>query len=133
MDALTQIVRDVAAKEVRPLFRNLDKSDIDIKSAPDDLVTVADRAAELATAAAVAKLLPDAAIVGEEAVSADAAILDRVGQGRPIVSGLLAFRCLLKRNKRRSRQSYQHFGERCRCAVLAMSTARWLRAGRSFA
>ena len=85
VDALIQIVRDVAAKEVRPLFRNLDTSDIDSKSAPDDLVTVADRAAELAIAAAVAKLLPDAEIVGEEAVSADAAILDRVGQGQVVV------------------------------------------------
>ncbi|WP_394197031.1 inositol monophosphatase family protein [Litoreibacter albidus] len=85
VDVLIQIVRDVAAKEVRPLFRNLDTSDIDSKSAPDDLVTVADRAAELAIAAAVAKLLPDAEIVGEEAVSADASILDRVGQGQVVV------------------------------------------------
>ncbi|RLJ59381.1 fructose-1,6-bisphosphatase/inositol monophosphatase family enzyme [Litoreibacter meonggei] len=84
-DALIQIVRDVAAKEIRPLFRNLDVSDIDSKSAPDDLVTVADRAAELAITAAVRELLPNAAIVGEEAVSADKSILDRVGQGQVVV------------------------------------------------
>ena len=84
-DALIQIVRDVAAKEIRPIFRNLEATDIDSKSAPDDLVTVADRAAELAIAAAVRELLPDAAIVGEEAVSADKSILDRVGQGQVVV------------------------------------------------
>jgi fructose-1,6-bisphosphatase/inositol monophosphatase family enzyme len=84
-DALIQIVRDVAAKEIRPVFRNLDAADIDSKSAPDDLVTVADRAAELAIAAAVRNLLPDAAIVGEEAVSADKSVLDRVGDGQVVV------------------------------------------------
>ena len=84
-DALIQIVRDVAAKEIRPIFRNLGEGDIDAKSAPDDLVTVADRAAELAITAAVRDLLPDAAIVGEEAVSEDASILDRVGQGQVVV------------------------------------------------
>jgi fructose-1,6-bisphosphatase/inositol monophosphatase family enzyme len=84
-DALIQIVRDVAAKEIKPIFRNLSVGDIDSKSAPDDLVTVADRAAELAIAAAVRDLLPDAAIVGEEAVSADKSILDRVGQGQVVV------------------------------------------------
>ena len=84
-DALIQIVRDVSTKEIRPVFRNLDVSDIDRKSAPDDLVTVADRAAELAIAAAVRDLLPDAAIVGEEAVSADKSILDRVGHGQVVV------------------------------------------------
>ena len=84
-DALIQIVRGVAAREIRPLFRKLDVSDIDSKSAPDDLVTVADRAAELAISAAVRDLLPDAAIVGEEAVSADKSVLDRVGQGQVVV------------------------------------------------
>ncbi|MEP3346472.1 MAG: inositol monophosphatase family protein [Litoreibacter sp.] len=84
-DAIIQIVRDVAAKEIRPVFRNLDLGDIDTKSAPDDLVTVADRAAEVAISAAIRELLPDAAIVGEEAVSADASILERVGQGQVVV------------------------------------------------
>lgn len=84
-DALIQIVRNVAAKEIRPLFRNIVLSDVDSKSAPDDLVTVADRAAELAIAAGVRDLLPDAAIVGEEAVAADKSVLDRVGSGQVVV------------------------------------------------
>lgn len=84
-EALIQIVRDVAAREIKPLFRNLEGTVIDSKSSPDDLVTVADRAAELAIAAAVRNLLPDAAIVGEEAVAADKSVLDRVGQGQVVV------------------------------------------------
>lgn len=85
MDGLIEIVRVVSAREIKPLFRNLDAASIDSKSAPDDLVTIADRAAEVAIAEAVAILLPDAAIVGEEAVSADTTILDRVGQGQVVV------------------------------------------------
>jgi len=85
MDGLIAIVRDVAAREIKPLFRNLDAAAIDSKSAPDDLVTVADRAAELAIADGVRKLLPGAAIVGEEAVSADKTVLDRVGAGQVVV------------------------------------------------
>ncbi|SFR41506.1 inositol monophosphatase family protein [Litoreibacter janthinus] len=84
-DALIRIVRDVAAKEIRPLFRNIDLSDVDSKSAPDDLVTVADRAAELAISVAVRELLPNAAIVGEEAVAADKSVLDHVGAGQVVV------------------------------------------------
>lgn len=84
-DALIQIVREVAAKEIKPLFRNLELSDVDSKSAPDDLVTVADRAAEVAISAAVRDLLPDASIVGEEAVAADKSVLDRVGDGQVVV------------------------------------------------
>lgn len=85
MYGLIEIVREVAAREIKPLFRNLDAAAIDSKSAPDDLVTVADRAAELAIAEGVRKLLPDAAIVGEEAVSADKTVLDRVGLGQVVV------------------------------------------------
>lgn len=85
MDGIIALVRDVAAREIKPLFRNLDAAAIDSKSAPDDLVTVADRAAEHAIAEGIRKLLPDAAIVGEEAVSADLTVLDRVGQGLVVV------------------------------------------------
>ncbi|EPX81490.1 inositol monophosphatase family protein [Litoreibacter arenae] len=84
-DALIEIVRIVAAREIRPLFRNLVLSDIDSKSAPDDLVTVADRAAEVAISQAVRDLLPEASIVGEEAVAADKSVLDRVGDGQVVV------------------------------------------------
>ena len=76
--ALIETVRQVARAEIVPHFRNLELGQIDAKSAPDDLVTIADRAAELAIAKAVHNILPDAAIVGEEAVSADKTVLARV-------------------------------------------------------
>ena len=84
-DALIAAVRVVAASEILPRFRNLADGEIDAKAAFDDLVTVADRAAEAALTERVHAILPDAEIVGEEAVSEDRAILDRVAAGRCIV------------------------------------------------
>ena len=81
-DALIQAVRAVAAEEIRPRFRALDAGEIDAKSSFDDLVTVADRAAEAALTARIHAILPGDAVVGEEAVSEDRALLDRVGKGR---------------------------------------------------
>ena len=65
--ALVERVRDVARTEIMPQFRRLSPGDIDAKSGPDDLVTVADRAAEAALAAALVPLFPGAEMVGEEA------------------------------------------------------------------
>ena len=65
-----------------PYFRNLGAGDIDAKSSFDDLVTVADRAAEAALTARIRDILPGDAVVGEEAVAVDRSILDRVGKGR---------------------------------------------------
>jgi fructose-1,6-bisphosphatase/inositol monophosphatase family enzyme len=47
--------------------------------AADDLVTVADKEAELILAELLGKLMPEAAIVGEEAAHADPAVMDRLG------------------------------------------------------
>ncbi len=85
-DALIQIVRDVARSEILPRFRSLDAADIASKSAADDLITVADTAAEAAMTAAFAKAFADARIIGEEAISADKSLLDQVtAPGRTIV------------------------------------------------
>lgn len=67
--ALIEIVRSAAAREILPRFRNLASDDIDTKAGPDDLVTIADRAAEAVITAEVRKLLPEALVIGEEAVS----------------------------------------------------------------
>ncbi|WP_371156642.1 inositol monophosphatase [Jannaschia sp. 2305UL9-9] len=80
--AITDAVRDVAADEITPRFRNLGDGDIDTKSTWDDLVTVADKAAEDALTARIHDILPGDTVVGEEAVSADRSLLDRVGTGR---------------------------------------------------
>lgn len=75
-DALIAILRDVAKVEIMSRFRRLPDSDVRSKSAPDDLVTEADVRAEAAITKAVQGLLPEALVVGEEAVSADAGVLD---------------------------------------------------------
>lgn len=69
MEELIDAVRDTGRREIMPHFRNLEPDAISTKMDAKDLVTDADRAAELAIARAVAKILPDAVVVGEEAVA----------------------------------------------------------------
>lgn len=83
--AIVAAVRAVAAEEILPRFRNLGDGDIDAKSTFDDLVTVADKAAEEALTARIHAILPGDTVVGEEAVAEDRSILNTVGQGRVTV------------------------------------------------
>ncbi|TFL18796.1 inositol monophosphatase family protein [Jannaschia formosa] len=83
--ALTEAVRAVARAEILPRFRALAAGDIDEKSSFDDLVTVADRAAEAALTEKVRAILPGDDVIGEEAVSEDRNLLDRLGSGRVTV------------------------------------------------
>ncbi len=62
-----------------PHFRNLASLEVGTKRDAKDLVTDADRAAEIAIGAAVAKILPHAVVVGEEAASERPQILDAIG------------------------------------------------------
>lgn len=75
IDAIAAIVREVAATEVMPRWRNLSAGDISSKSHAGDLVTIADRAAETALAAALSEALPGSLVIGEESVHADPSIL----------------------------------------------------------
>ena len=81
-DALTSAVhalmREATERTILPHYRTLTSDQIASK-APDDVVTVADKEAELMLAEGLAKLLPEAVIVGEEAADADPAVLDRLG------------------------------------------------------
>ncbi|WP_406135608.1 inositol monophosphatase family protein [Streptomyces sp. NBC_01089] len=65
------VVREAAAAEILPRFRQLAAHEIAEKSGPHDLVTVADRGAEDHLTAALTALLPGSVVVGEEAVAAD--------------------------------------------------------------
>ena len=78
--ALVDLVRRTAAAEIMPRFRQLPSGDIRAKSGPEDLVTEADIRAEMAIAAGIRALLPDAVVIGEEAVSENAAILDGLAE-----------------------------------------------------
>ncbi|MGW5847282.1 inositol monophosphatase family protein [Streptomyces sp. NPDC055254] len=66
-----EAVRKAAAVEIMPRFRQLADHEVDRKSGPHDLVTVADRRAEEYLTAALTRLLPGSNVVGEEAVHAD--------------------------------------------------------------
>ncbi|MFM9942339.1 MAG: inositol monophosphatase family protein [Hyphomicrobiaceae bacterium] len=77
IDKVSAIVREVAATEVMPRWRNLGAGDISSKSHAGDLVTVADRAAEAALSQRLTALLPGSLIIGEEGVHADPTILER--------------------------------------------------------
>lgn len=78
--SVAALMREVAAQVVIPRYRNLAAEEI-IEKAKDELVTIADREAEERLNEGVARLLPEATIIGEEAVSADPTVLDRAGNG----------------------------------------------------
>ncbi|WP_022919431.1 inositol monophosphatase family protein [Ruania albidiflava] len=65
-DAVLEIMKEAADTFVRPRFRALSADQVQEKS-PGDLVTVADREAEVAIAASLRLSYPGALIVGEEA------------------------------------------------------------------
>ena len=78
--ALIALVRNVAKTEIMPRFRRLPDEAVSSKTAPDDLVTVADLRSELAITEGVQALLPNALVIGEEAVSNDPSVLDGLGR-----------------------------------------------------
>lgn len=66
-------IRTVAETQIRPLFRSLGDGDVSTKTGPNDLVTVADVAAEKALTPLLREIA-DAPVLGEEATSADAGV-----------------------------------------------------------
>lgn len=78
---VAELIRETAAAELLPRFRNLAKSDIRQKR-PGDVVTVADEAAEQRLATGLAKILPGVPVVGEEAVEKDPGLLDLIARPR---------------------------------------------------
>ncbi|MFJ5772960.1 inositol monophosphatase family protein [Streptomyces sp. NPDC093094] len=79
-----EAVREAAEAEIMPRFRQLAAHEIDQKSGPHDLVTDADRRAELYLTKALAALLPGSVVVGEEAVHADPATYDAIRGDAPV-------------------------------------------------
>ncbi|MCP5373540.1 MAG: inositol monophosphatase [Hyphomicrobiales bacterium] len=82
-DAVDRIIRDVAAAEILPRFRNLRDHQIREKN-PGDLVTDADEAAERALEAALTALLPGSAVIGEEMAEKRSHLLAVIGEDRPV-------------------------------------------------
>ncbi|MBB6250373.1 inositol monophosphatase family protein [Nitrospirillum iridis] len=81
--AVDALIRSVAETEILPRFQRLSGEDIREKG-PGDLVTVADEASERALTARLTALLPGSTVVGEEAVAADDAVLDRLLGAAPV-------------------------------------------------
>lgn len=76
-------MRDVAAVEILPRFRNLKEGDTRQKS-PGDLVTIADESAEIALTPRLLSLLPGSVVVGEEATAKDATIMHALANEAPV-------------------------------------------------
>ena len=66
-----EAIRKAAANEIMPRWRRLAAHEVDQKSGPHDLVTDADRKAELYLTEVLVALLPGSVVVGEEAVHAN--------------------------------------------------------------
>ncbi|SCL27479.1 fructose-1,6-bisphosphatase [Micromonospora pallida] len=81
--AVSEIVRDVAHREIMPRFGALAEGDVSEKG-PGDLVTIADQAAEAALTERLTDLLPGSVVVGEEAVAGDASLLDALAGDDPV-------------------------------------------------
>lgn len=77
---VAMLMREVARDIILPRFRALAVEDIAEKT-PGDLVTVADHESEARLSEALLKLLPEARVIGEEAVAADVTLLDNIGEG----------------------------------------------------
>lgn len=75
---IAALLRAAGRAEVMPRFRRLGSDAVRTKSGPLDLVTDGDEAAERLIAAGLAARFPGCAVVGEEAATADPALLDRL-------------------------------------------------------
>lgn len=83
IDQVVKILREVAEELVLPRFRNLSEGDVAEKG-PGDLVTIVDRETEAALGTRLADLLHGSLVVGEEAVSLDHRVLERIGDPGPV-------------------------------------------------
>jgi fructose-1,6-bisphosphatase/inositol monophosphatase family enzyme len=76
---VAELMRETAAAELLPRFRNLAEGEIREKR-PGDLVTVADVASEQRLAVGLARILPGVPVVGEEAVEKDPDLVDLIAR-----------------------------------------------------
>ncbi len=74
---VSNLIRTVAREVVLHHYQQLSSAQISEKT-PGDLVTIADQESERRLSAGLADILPQASIVGEEAVEADPALIERV-------------------------------------------------------
>ena len=75
--AMHALLADVSQKAILPHYQRLADHQI-ISKAADDVVTIADHAAEEMLSEGLARIIPGMAIVGEEEAFADASVLERL-------------------------------------------------------
>lgn len=80
IEAVSCLLRDVAASAILPRFRRLAAGEVRSKS-PGEEVTIADEEAERLLVAGLSALLPGSSVVGEEAASRDAGLLSNIADG----------------------------------------------------
>jgi fructose-1,6-bisphosphatase/inositol monophosphatase family enzyme len=85
IDRLAAILKQAAQEEIIPRFRRLDEGDIQTKTGAFDLVTEADTNAERMITSAIRAHSPNTIVIGEEAVSADARLLDTQFEDRIVI------------------------------------------------
>lgn len=78
-DKVVAAIREAAALDILPRFRKLEHHEISEKN-PGEVVTVADIEAEHRLTRLLSKIVPGSVVVGEEAVSRDRSILDKLGK-----------------------------------------------------
>ncbi|TLS44996.1 inositol monophosphatase [Streptomyces montanus] len=78
------VIREAAAAEIMPRYRQLAAHEVDEKTGPHDLVTDADRKAEAYLTTALIALLPGSVVVGEEAVHANPASYEAIRGEAPV-------------------------------------------------
>lgn len=76
-EPVAAIMRQCSEEIILKHFRHLSADQIEEK-APNDLVTVADKESERFLTEKLGDLLPDAAILGEEAAAADPSVMERI-------------------------------------------------------
>lgn len=76
--AVAHVMREATARAILPRYQALATHEVSEK-AIDDMITIADTEAEAILTEGLARILPEAAIVGEEAAHADPALLERLG------------------------------------------------------
>lgn len=82
---VADILRDCAAKYILPRFKSLKQADIQTKSGPTDLVTIADIETEEALDRILSAEYPGTLVIGEESVSAGTKDLDVLQKKQGVV------------------------------------------------
>ncbi|SIS38251.1 fructose-1,6-bisphosphatase [Insolitispirillum peregrinum] len=84
IDRVARLIIDVAAEEIVPRYKTLGADAIRSKTSANDMVTDADEQAEAQLTCRLPDLLPGSVVVGEEAVYANPAVLDRLSGDQPV-------------------------------------------------